>query len=111
MHSVRISHSRSSIYKFPLIQTEAEKEREINLIASKQVISAKQQSKVQQVTRDLVQWAEQLVSPHCVDVPVIIDPQGGSESCAYIDEQTIKSLFGSNYETKVCQFIDTWNCM
>ena len=71
MHSVRISHSRSSIYKFPLIQTEAEKEREINLIASKQVISAKQQSKVQQVTRDLVQWAEQLVSPHCVDVPVI----------------------------------------
>lgn len=27
--------------------------------------------------------------------------QGGSEDSAYIDEQTIKSLFGSNYETKV----------
>lgn len=52
----------SSIYRFPLIKTEEEKEREQNLIASKQVISAKQQSRVKQVTRDLVQWGEQLVS-------------------------------------------------
>lgn len=74
-----------NIYRFPLVKTEAEKEMEQNLIASQQVISAKQQSRVKQVTRDLVQWAEQL---------------GGSEESAYIDEQTIKSLFGSNYETK-----------
>lgn len=54
----------SSIYKFPLIKTEAEKEQEMNLIASQQVISAKQQSRVKQVTHDLVQWAEQLVSAY-----------------------------------------------
>lgn len=52
----------ASIYRFPLIQTEAEKEQEMNLIASKQVISVKQQSRVKLITRDLVQWAEQLVS-------------------------------------------------
>ena len=34
----------------------------MNLLASKQVISAKQQSRVKQVTHDLVQWAENLVS-------------------------------------------------
>jgi hypothetical protein len=45
-----------------LIKTEAEKEQEMNLIASQQVVSAKQQSKVKQVTHDLVQWAEELVS-------------------------------------------------
>lgn len=50
------------MYKFPLIKTEAEKEQEMNLIASQQVVSVKQQSRVKQVTRDLVQWAEQLVS-------------------------------------------------
>lgn len=50
------------MYKFPLIKTEAEKEQEMNLIASQQVVSAKQQSRVRQVTHDLVQWAEQLVS-------------------------------------------------
>ncbi len=49
------------MYRFPLIKTEKEKEWEQNLIASKQVISAKQQSRVKQVTRDLVQWGENLV--------------------------------------------------
>lgn len=34
----------------------------MNVLASKQVISAKQQSRVKQVTHDLVQWAEKLVS-------------------------------------------------
>lgn len=54
------------MYRFPLIKTEAEKEQEMNLIASQQVVSAKQQSRVKQVTRDLVQWAEELVSNvHC----------------------------------------------
>ena len=52
----------SNIYRFPLIKTEEEKEYEQNLIASQQVISAKQQSRVKQVTRDLVQWGEQLVN-------------------------------------------------
>ena len=53
---------RLAIYKFPLIKTDAEKEREMDLIASQQVISAKQQSKVKEVTRDLVEWGAQLVS-------------------------------------------------
>lgn len=52
----------ANMYKFPLIKTEAEKEKEMNLIASQQVVSAKQQSRVKQVTHDLVQWAEELVS-------------------------------------------------
>lgn len=65
----------SSIYKFPLIKTEAEKEQEMNLIASQQVISAKQQSRVKQVTHDLVQWAEQLVSAYssCTMHPRVIN--------------------------------------
>lgn len=51
-----------TIYKFPLMKTTEEKEREMDLIASRQVISAKQQSRVKEVTRDLVQWGAQLVS-------------------------------------------------
>jgi len=55
------------IYKFPLKKTAKEKEEEENQLLSEQVISATQQSRVNEVTRDLVQWGEQLVS---IDVHV-----------------------------------------
>lgn len=51
------------VYKFPLMKTNEEKEQEKDLIASRQVISAKQQSRVKEVTQDLVDWGAQLVSP------------------------------------------------
>lgn len=53
---------RLLIYKFPLLKTAAEMEREKDLLASQQVISVKQQSRVNKVTHDLVQWGAQLVS-------------------------------------------------
>ena len=49
------------VYKFPLMKTNEEKEQEKDLIASRQVISAKQQSRVKEVTQDLVDWGAQLV--------------------------------------------------
>ena len=53
-----------NIYKFPLMKTDEEREMELDLIASRQDISAKQQSRVKQVTHDLVEWGKQLVSDH-----------------------------------------------
>lgn len=50
------------MYKFPLMKTVEEKEREKDLLVSQQVISAKQQSRVNEVTRDLVQWGAELAS-------------------------------------------------
>lgn len=49
------------IYKFPLKKTAKEQEEEENQMLSEQIISATQQSRVNEVTRDLVQWGEQLV--------------------------------------------------
>ena len=52
----------SKLYKFPLKQTKEEKEREKLMADSQKVISASQQSRVDQVTHDLVQWMVDLVS-------------------------------------------------
>ena len=52
---------QSKLYKFPLKKTNEEKEMERMVVASQQVISATQQSRVDQVTYDLVQWMEDMV--------------------------------------------------
>ena len=51
----------SQLYSFPLKKTQEEREREKMEVASQQVISASQQSRVDQVTHDLVQWMRDLV--------------------------------------------------
>jgi len=50
-----------NLYKFPLKQTKEEVEQETLQAASQQIISATQQSRVDQVTTDLVQWMVELV--------------------------------------------------
>lgn len=76
----------SGVYRWPLKKSQEERDREQSLQASKQVVSASQQCRVNQVTGDLVQWVQDL---------------GGSDDggCT-ISESTIKRLFGSDYETK-----------
>ena len=58
-------NNQGLIYKFPLKKTAKEREEEEHQLLSEQVISATQQSRVNEVTRDLVQWGEQLVSIMC----------------------------------------------
>lgn len=79
------SRRQLAVYKFPLKKTREEREREKSIIDSQRVISASQQSKVDQVTHNLVQWVRDL---------------GGSDDASTIDDQTIKNLFGSDYESK-----------
>ena len=103
--------TQTTVYRFPLKQTSAEKEREETMLASHQVISATQQSRVNQVTHDLVQWVQDLVSFFIIIISssaqmkalfIVSLFQGDSAGEQYaIDEPTIKSLFGSDYESKV----------
>ena len=51
----------SQLYSFPLKKTQEEREREKMMVDSQHVISASQQSRVDQVTQDLVQWMRDLV--------------------------------------------------
>ena len=52
----------SGVYRWPLKKSQEERDREQSLQASKQVVSASQQCRVNQVTGDLVQWVQDLVS-------------------------------------------------
>ena len=61
---IRSSRRQLAVYKFPLKKTREEREREKSIIDSQRVISASQQSKVDQVTHNLVQWVRDLVSLH-----------------------------------------------
>lgn len=58
------SRQQAAVYRFPLKKTKEEREREKSIIDSQRVISASQQSKVDQVTHNLVQWVQDLVSNH-----------------------------------------------
>lgn len=49
------------VYQWPLKQSEEEKKKEQSLLASQQVVSPTQESRVNQVTHDLVQWVRDLV--------------------------------------------------
>ncbi len=53
---------RAMIYQWPLTQSDEEQQAQKVLLASQKVISPDQQSRVDKVTRDLVQWATDLVS-------------------------------------------------
>lgn len=54
-------HAQAMVYRWPLKQSEEEKKKEQSLLASQQVVSPTQESRVNQVTHDLVQWAKDLV--------------------------------------------------
>ncbi|XP_064404291.1 protein FAM47E-like [Halichondria panicea] len=82
----------SNLYRFPLKKTQEEHEREKMMVANQQVISASQQSRVDQVTHDLVQWMRDL------------DHNEDSEDSQHeIDESRIKNLFSSDYESRPAQ--------
>lgn len=76
--------SRPNIYRWPLVKTVEEINNEQSVLASQKVISPAQESRVNDVTHQLVQWAKEL---------------GGNEEI-HIDDGMIKNLFSSDYETK-----------
>ena len=53
--------AQAMVYQWPLKQSEEEKKKEQSLLASQQVVSPTQESRVNQVTHDLVQWVRDLV--------------------------------------------------
>ena len=60
--SLSSSSKQATIYRWPLRQSEEEKREEEELLASQKVISPAQESRVNAVTHNLVQWGRDLVS-------------------------------------------------
>lgn len=97
---------QSTIYRWPLRQTEEEKKEEQRAIAAQKVISPAQEARVDAVTHNLVQWGRELVRAQVLWVILMylawyVSVQGGSEKSCDIDEPTVKSLFASDHETRV----------
>lgn len=59
---MRYYSSKRKIYRWPLKQTEEDIKEERRKMAAQNVISPAQEARVNQVTRNLVQWGKELVS-------------------------------------------------
>jgi hypothetical protein len=79
---------KSSIYCWPLKKSAEEIEEERLKLARQRAVSPTQEAQVNHVTHDLIQWTRNL------------DENNTSSANEYIDEETIKRLFASDYEAK-----------